>query len=83
MSLFSHKSLSYTEGKIAGITIKLLIVTLASKNYIQPLPELENIMPVENKLIVKSLHGCNTVKHTCLINIFNTTLDFIHNEFSF
>jgi len=53
-----------------------LIDTGASKNYIQPLPELKNIMPVQNKFTVKSLHGCNTVKQKCFIKLFNTSVQF-------
>ena len=68
--------LPFVERTIAGKTIKLLIDTGASKNYIKPIPELKNVTNVQEEFKVKSLHGCNSIENKCLMHLFNTTTTF-------
>lgn len=52
VAFFSQRSLlPFIERKIAGKTIKILIDTGSSKNYIQPLTELKYITPVQKTRI--------------------------------
>lgn len=57
-------------------TIKLLIDTGASKNYIKPISGLKHVTPVNKSFIVKSIHGSNNINEKCIINIFGTNSSF-------
>jgi len=56
--------------------LRILIDTGAAKNYIKPVKELKNVVPVNSPFTVSSIHGSNTVKQKCLVNIFGKTADF-------
>lgn len=71
------KSLApYISRTIAGEPIKLLIDTGAAKNYISPKLKLSNILPVENKFHVNSIHGKNLITHKCILSIFGVETQF-------
>ena len=68
--------LPFIERDIAGRTIKILIDTGCSKNYIKPLKGLKNITAVDNPFMVKSIHGFTCINKKCTINLFDTNSTF-------
>lgn len=56
--------------------MKFLIDTGASKNYIKPLQEIRNIMPVDAPFLVKSIHGFDNIKYKCFIKVFGMSSPF-------
>lgn len=68
--------LPFIERVVAGKTIKLLVDTGASKNYIKPLSGLNHIIPVDRGFMVKSIHGFNNIHEKCVINLFETNSPF-------
>ena len=56
--------------------MKFLIDTGASKNYIKPLRQIKNIVPVDTPFQVKSIHGFNSVDSKCFFEIFGVTSTF-------
>nr|ABI48306.1 pol protein [Drosophila melanogaster] len=48
----------------------MLIDTGAAKNYIRPVKELKNVMPVASPFSVSSIHGSTEIKHKCLMKVF-------------
>lgn len=53
-----------------------MIDTGAAKNYIKILPEIKNILPVEKRFLVHSIHGKDSVKEKCYINLFGVNTPF-------
>jgi len=55
----------------------MLIDTGAAKNYIRPVRELKNVMPVASPFSVSSIHGSTEIKHKCLMKVFKHTPFFL------
>jgi len=49
----------------------MLIDTGAAKNYIKPVKELKNVMPVASPFSVSAIHGSTKIKQKCFMKVFN------------
>lgn len=61
---------------VGGTTIKLLIDSGASKNYVRNLESLPGVVPVSSPFTVKSIHGSNAVRFKCILFMFGVESDF-------
>ena len=61
---------------VGGTTIKLLIDSGASKNYVRNLESLPSVVPVSSPFTVKSIHGSNAVRFKCILFMFGVESDF-------
>ena len=61
---------------LAGRTIKVLIDTGASKNYIKSLNELKAIEKTKNPFTVHSIHGHNVIREKWIVNLFGRNTYF-------
>lgn len=68
--------LPFIKRQLGGKTIKILIDTGAAKNYVNPVKELKNVVPVEKLFTVSSIHGSSEVKQKCLMNKFGQVSPF-------
>ncbi|XP_070132574.1 uncharacterized protein [Drosophila bipectinata] len=78
--------LPFVERQLASRTLKILIDTGAAKNYVKPVKELRNVMPVKTPFTVSSIYGISDVKNKCKLRIFGLypypmgAADFVNNE---
>ena len=61
--------------QVAGTSINLLIDSGAAKNYIKPIDGL-NLIPVNKKFNVKSIHGASNIDYKCNLFIFGVETEF-------
>jgi len=54
----------------------MFIDTGAAKNYIKPVKELKNVMPVASPFSVSSIHGSTEIKQKCFMKVFKHTSPF-------
>lgn len=61
---------------MGGRTIRLLLDTGASKNYISKIEELKDVIPVNAEFNVRSIHGKNRITHKCELSLFGEVSSF-------
>jgi len=75
-AICEYDSSSVIRGRVAGIDMKLLIDTGASKNFIRPYEGLKGVRPVESPFRIHSIHGATTITKKCFVSIVNLKATF-------
>jgi len=53
-----------------------MLIDTGEANYIKPVKEIKNVMPVASPLSVSSIHGSTEIKQKCLMKVFKHSSPF-------